>query len=65
MTVVERMLEQGKALVRAIEALETIEATGAMERGSRSPRLTRSSFPPPRRSRPTAAACTIVWASAT
>jgi hypothetical protein len=28
----ERILEQGKALVRAIEALETIEPTGPIER---------------------------------
>jgi hypothetical protein len=28
----EGMLEQGKALVRAIEALETIEPTGPIER---------------------------------
>lgn len=28
----ERILEQGKALVRAIEALETIEPTGPFER---------------------------------
>lgn len=32
MTKTERMLEQGKALVRAIEALETIEPTGPIER---------------------------------
>jgi hypothetical protein len=32
MTVTERVLEQGKARVRAIEALETIQATGALER---------------------------------
>jgi hypothetical protein len=28
----ERILEQGKALVRAIEALETIEKSGPLER---------------------------------
>jgi hypothetical protein len=28
----ERILQQGKALVRAIEALETIEPTGPIER---------------------------------
>jgi hypothetical protein len=28
----ERILEQGQALVRAIEALETIEQTGPLER---------------------------------
>ena len=28
----ERILEQGRALVRAIEALETIEPTGPIER---------------------------------
>jgi hypothetical protein len=32
MEVAERILEQGKALVRAIEALETIEPTGPIER---------------------------------
>ena len=32
MTVVERILEQGNAQVRAIEGLETIQATGAVER---------------------------------
>jgi hypothetical protein len=32
MNVAERVLEQGKALVRAIEALETIEPTGPIER---------------------------------
>jgi hypothetical protein len=32
MTKTERMLEQGKALVRAIEALNTIEPTGPIER---------------------------------
>jgi hypothetical protein len=31
-TTTDRMLEQGKALVRAIEALETIQATGPLER---------------------------------
>jgi hypothetical protein len=30
--VAERVLEQGQALVRAIEALETIEPTGPIER---------------------------------
>ena len=30
-TVTDRVLEQGKALVRAIEALETIEPTGPIE----------------------------------
>ena len=32
MTKTERILEQGKALVRAIEALETIEPSGPIER---------------------------------
>ena len=31
-TVAERILEQGKALVRAIETLETIQPTGPFER---------------------------------
>jgi hypothetical protein len=32
MNVTERILEQGKVVVRAIEALETIEGTGPVER---------------------------------
>jgi hypothetical protein len=31
-TLTERLLQQGKALVRAIEALDTIEPTGPIER---------------------------------
>ena len=32
MTVTERALEQGKALAKAIESVETIESTGPIER---------------------------------
>jgi hypothetical protein len=32
MAVTERVLGQGKALVRAIEALETVQATGPLDR---------------------------------
>jgi hypothetical protein len=32
MDVTEKILEQGKALVRAIEALETIQKSGVLER---------------------------------